>query len=359
MQSIYDIGFEQLASMQKKPFRAKQIYDWLYKKYVTSFEQMKNLPKDVIASLSENFSIDDMKIVKKEISLDGSIKYLFELHDKHTIETVLLRMKEAQYDEDNKLISGEKYTICISSQVGCKIGCKFCFTAKGGFIRNLSTGEIVNQIVALKRDMNITSDKSINIVFMGMGEPLDNFDNVVSAIEIFTHKYALDLAPRRLTVSTSGLSPKIIRLGEKDMGINIALSLHAVDNEMRTKLMPINKAYNIDSVISAIKQIPINIRKKVMFEYLVIKDLNDDLSSAKKLLRLLDGMRAKVNLILFNPHLGSEFQRPDMAKVEEFRNFLVNKGLVCTIRQSKGLDISAACGQLREKELSKDKNDNN
>jgi len=349
MQFIYDASFEQLASTYEKPFRAKQIYDWLYKKYITDFEQIKNMPKSIVEDLKQNFSIDGMKIEKKEASLDGSIKYLFELHDKHTIETVLLRMKEAKYNEDNKLVSGEKYTICISSQVGCKIGCKFCFTAKGGFIRNLSVGEIVNQVVILKRDMNIPSDKSVNIVFMGMGEPLDNFDNVVSSIEIFTDKHGLDLRAKRLTVSTSGLSPKIVKLGQKDMGINIALSLHAVDDEMRTKLMPINKAYNIQSVMSAIKKIPINIRKRVMFEYLVIKDLNDDLGSAKKLLKLLDGMRAKVNLILFNPHLGSQFQRPEISKVEEFRNFLVNKGLVCTIRQSKGLDISAACGQLREK----------
>jgi 23S rRNA (adenine2503-C2)-methyltransferase len=353
MQLIYDITKEQLSQVCQKPFRAKQIYDRLYKKYVISYEQMNNVPSSVLEIISNKYSIDSMKIVKKESSDDGSVKYLFELHDGHTIETVLLRMKEAQLGEDGKSISGERYTICISSQVGCKIGCKFCFTAKGGFIRNLSAGEIVNQIVALKRDFNIDAKKSVNIVYMGMGEPLDNFENVITSIEILKDNAGLNLAAKRITVSTSGLSPKIVKIGEKDLGINIALSLHAVDDVMRTKLMPINKAYNIESILSAIKKIPINIRKKVMFEYLVIKDLNDDIASAKKLLRLLDGMRAKVNLILFNPHEGSHFGRPDKDKVLEFRNFLVNKGLVCTIRQSKGLDISAACGQLREKELTK------
>jgi 23S rRNA (adenine2503-C2)-methyltransferase len=352
MQFIYDISREKLALLYEKPFRAQQIYDWIYKKYITSYDDMKNIPSSIVEDLKQNFNINTMKIVKKESSNDGSIKYLFELHDGHTIETVLLRMKEARVDEDGKNIS-EKYTICISSQVGCKIGCKFCFTAKGGFIRNLSVGEIVNQVVSLKRDINIPSDNSVNIVFMGMGEPLDNFDNVTQSIDIFKDPKGLNLAGKRITVSTSGISPKIVKIGEKDMGINIALSLHAVDDNMRTKLMPINKAYNIESVLSAIKKIPINIRKRVMFEYLVIKDLNDDIPSAKKLLKLLDGMRAKVNLILFNPHDGSEFGRPEQSKVEEFRNFLVNKGMVCTIRQSKGLDISAACGQLREKELQK------
>jgi 23S rRNA (adenine2503-C2)-methyltransferase len=352
MQFIYDLSRDDLATRYEKPFRAKQIYDWLYKKYTTSFDDMKNIPANIKEDLIKFFTINDMKIEKKESSKDGSIKYLFKLHDGHTVETVLLKMKEAYVDDDGRNIS-DRYTICISSQVGCKIGCKFCFTTKGGFIRNLSVGEIVNQIVALKRDVNISSDKSVNIVFMGMGEPLDNFDNVVKSIEIFTDNMGLDLAPKRLTISTSGIAPKMLKLGEKDMGINIALSLHAVDDEMRTKLMPINKAYNIASVLDAIKQIPINIRKRVMFEYLVIKDLNDDILSAKKLLKLLNGMRAKVNLILFNPHEGSEFERPDKQKVQEFRNYLVNKGLVCTIRESKGLDISAACGQLREKELNK------
>lgn len=351
MQFIYDMGLEQLSLSYKQSFRAKQIYDWLYNKYVTSFDDMRNLPKSIIQDLKQNFTIDNMSIAKKEQSNDGSIKYLFKLHDGHTIETVLLLMKEAKIDDDGKSVSSEKYTICISSQVGCKIGCKFCFTAKGGFIRNLSTGEIVNQIVSLKRDINLDSKKSVNIVFMGMGEPLDNIDNVIEAINIFKDEKGLDISAKRQTVSTSGISPKIIKLANIDLGVNIALSLHAVDDTMRTKLMPINKAYNIESILDAIKQFPINARKKLMFEYLVIKDLNDDIASAKKLVKLLNGFVAKVNLILFNPHIGSEFQRPSDSDVKAFRDYLTNKGLLCTIRQSKGLDISAACGQLREKEL--------
>ncbi|HIQ50706.1 MAG TPA: 23S rRNA (adenine(2503)-C(2))-methyltransferase RlmN, partial [Nautiliaceae bacterium] len=181
--------------------------------------------------------------------------------------------------------------------------------------------------------------------------PLDNYDNLVKAIKIIAHPDGLNISPRRQTLSTSGIAPKIEKLGKEDLGINLAISLHAVDDKLREKLIPLNKAYNIKSVIEAIKKFPINKRKKVMFEYLVIKDVNDDIESAKKLVKLLNGIPSKVNLIYFNPYPGSEFKRPDPTKMKEFQNHLINKGILCTIRESKGIDISAACGQLREKEL--------
>jgi 23S rRNA (adenine2503-C2)-methyltransferase len=190
---------------------------------------------------------------------------------------------------------------------------------------------------------------------MGMGEPLDNLDNLAQAVKIFSDLDGLSISPHRQTVSTSGLSSKINKLAKMDLGINLAISLHAVDDELREKLMPINKAYNIASIMDAVRNFPVNLRKKVMFEYLIIKDVNDDIASAKKLVKLLNGIPSKVNLIYFNPYEGSEFQRPSESDVKKFQEYLLSKGVLCTIRESKGLDISAACGQLREQNLEKDK----
>ncbi|XPV68454.1 MAG: 23S rRNA (adenine(2503)-C(2))-methyltransferase RlmN [Halarcobacter sp.] len=350
MNSIYDYTLDELKEELKPAFRAKQIYNWIYKKYVSSYDEMKNIPNDLKETLKNNYAIDILEIVKKEISLDGSIKYLFKLHDEHTIEAVLLLMKKKKTNEDGTIEKSEKYTVCISTQVGCKVGCTFCLTAKGGFVRNLSVGEIINQIVQIKRDNEIAENKSLNIVFMGMGEPLDNYDNFIKSVKIFSELDGLAISRRRQTVSTSGISSKIEKLGNEDLGIQLAISLHAVDDELRTELIPMNKAYNIKSIIDAVKKFPVDARKKVMFEYLVIKDKNDDLASAKKLLKLLDGIKAKVNLIYFNPYPGTSYQRPQREDMIKFQEFLTSKGLLCTIRESKGLDISAACGQLKEKE---------
>lgn len=348
--SIYDFTLEELKSQLKPSFRAKQVYDWLYKKYATSYEEMKNLPKDLKDELIEKYPLDIMKIVKKEKSLDGSIKYLFKLRDNHTVEAVLLLMKDKKKDEEGNIIKSEKYTVCISSQVGCKVGCTFCLTAKGGFVRNLTVGEYIAQIVNIKRDNDIPSNKALNIVYMGMGEPLDNFENFVKAVEIFSLDEGLAINKRRQTVSTSGIAKKIEKLGEKDLGIQLAISLHAVDDELRSELIPMNKAYNIASIIDAVRKFPVDTRKKVMFEYLVIKNKNDDINSAKKLLSLLNGIQAKVNLIYFNPYPGTSYERPQSEDMIKFRDYLNQRGLICTIRESKGLDISAACGQLKEKE---------
>ena len=348
MNTIYDYTLKELQEKIKPSFRAKQIYDWIYKKYATSYEEMKNIPKDLKQTLEEKYPIDICKIIRIETSTDGTKKYLFEYKDGKTAEAVLLLMKEKQKDENGVITKSEQYTFCISSQVGCKVGCSFCLTAKGGFVRDLTAGEIVTQISYLKKDNNIDQNKSVNIVYMGMGEPLDNFNNVVKSIKIFSDSDGMDISPHRQTISTSGLSTKIARLGKLDLGINLAISLHAVDDELREQLMPINKAYNIQSIIDVVKEFPINSRKRVMFEYLVIKDLNDDLDSAKKLLKILDGIKAKVNLIYFNPYDNTEFKRPTKNDMDKFQEYLTTRGLHCTIRESKGLDISAACGQLRE-----------
>ena len=349
-QSIYDYSLKELQENLKPSFRAKQVYNWIYKKYVTSYEDMKNIPKDLKANLSSNFPIDIIKVLKKETSKDGSIKYLFELSDGTTVESVLLLMKDKQKDDDGNITKSEKYTFCISTQVGCKVGCSFCLTAKGGFTRNLSTAEIVAQVMMLKKDNDIPENKAANIVYMGMGEPLDNYDALVQAIKIISELDGLAISTRRQTISTSGISDKIKKLGQEDLGVQLAISLHAVDDELRTELIPMNKAYNIDSIIDAVKEFPIDTRKKVMFEYLVIKDKNDDIASADKLIKLLSGINAKVNLIYFNPYPGSPYERPSRNNMIKFQEYLINKGLLCTIRESKGLDISAACGQLKEKE---------
>jgi 23S rRNA (adenine2503-C2)-methyltransferase len=350
LHSIYNYTLEELKEQLKPSFRAKQIYNWLYKKYVTQFDDMKNLPNDLKSDLKENFKASTLKILKKETSKDGSIKYLFQLEDGHTIETVLLLMKKKKTNEEGVVEKSEKYTVCISTQVGCKVGCSFCLTAKGGFIRNLTVGEIIEQIVQLKKDNEIAENKALNIVYMGMGEPLDNYDNLIKAIKIFSELDGLAIAPRRQTVSTSGISTKIEKLGAEDLGIQLAISLHAVDDGLRSELIPMNKAYNISSIIEAVKNFPIDARKKVMFEYLVIKDKNDDIASAAKLIKLLNGINAKVNLIYFNPYPGTSYQRPTRENMIKFQEYLLSKGLICTIRESKGLDISAACGQLKEKD---------
>lgn len=350
MRYIYDFTFHELESMLFPKYHARQIYEWLYQKYQNDFDSFSNLSKELRKKLKEQFSTDDVSIIKIEQSIDGSKKYLFKTKDNHTFEAVLLKMKDAECDESGTKIKEEKYTICVSTQIGCKIGCAFCLTAKNGFVRNLSSGEIVYQVLAIKKENNLASKKRVNIVYMGMGEPLDNLENTIRAISIFSNQYGLSISPKRQTISTSGISPKIDKLGEMNLGVNLAISLHAVDDEIRDKLIPMNKAFNIKSIIEAIKRFPINTRKRVMFEYLMIDNINDSLDAAKKLVKLLNGIRAKVNLIYFNPYENSPFKRPSKEKMIAFQEYLLNKGLLCTIRESKGLDISAACGQLRERD---------
>lgn len=348
--SIYDFTLDELKETLKPSFRAKQVYNWLYKKYVTSYDEMLNIPKDLKEQLINNYPLDVMSILKKEVSTDGSIKYLFKLRDGLTVEAVLLLMKDKKRNEEGVIVRSEKYTVCISSQVGCKVGCTFCLTAKGGFVRNLTVGEYIAQIVNIKRDNDIPANKSVNIVYMGMGEPLDNFKNFTKAVEVFSEEEGLSINRRRQTVSTSGIASKIEKLGEIDLGIQLAISLHAVDDDLRSELIPMNKAYNIQTIIDAVKKFPVDTRKKVMFEYLVIKNKNDSIEAAQKLLQLLNGISAKVNLIFFNPYPGTDYERPEVEDMLKFKDYLNDRGLICTIRESKGIDISAACGQLKEKD---------
>ncbi len=352
MKCFMDYLPEDLIELGIEPkFRTKQLYNWVYKKYVDNFDEMKNIPKTLQAKLNEEFYINPFEMINREIASDGTEKFLFKLKDNHTVETVLIKMKDKRVDNGKQ--KEAKWTVCVSTQVGCKVGCSFCLTAKGGFVRNLSAGEIVAQVWFMKKIKEFDENKALNVVYMGMGEPLDNYDNMVKAIKIIAHQDGLNISPRRQTISTSGIAPKIVKLGKENLGVNLAISLHAVDDKLREELIPMNKAYNIQSVIDAIKEFPVDKRKKVMFEYLVIKDINDDIASAKTLVKLLNGIPSKVNLIYFNPYPGSPYQRPSEESVKKFQKFLLDKGITCTIRESKGIDISAACGQLREKEIKK------
>ncbi|MBZ7985198.1 23S rRNA (adenine(2503)-C(2))-methyltransferase RlmN [Campylobacter sp. Cr9] len=325
-----------------------ELAKFVYQKYIDDFSDATSLSKALREQLKSEFNIMPLSLKIAQTSIDGSIKFLFSLHDNHTIESVLLPMKKERIE--NGIKKSAKYTICISSQVGCKSGCSFCLTGKSGLIRNLSTAEIVAQVLFIKKYAKIPYEQGINIVFMGMGEPLDNLKAVSKAVKIFSHNDTLAISPRRQTISTSGLAKQIEELGKMNLGVLLAISLHAVNDTLRDELMPINKAYNIESVLNAVRNFPIDARKRVLFEYLCLGGINDDLSHAKALVKLLHGIKAKINLIYFNPHEGSIYKRPSEEKVIAFRDYLQAHGQNATIRQSKGLDISAACGQLRNNE---------
>lgn len=314
-----------------KAYRARQIRQWIFSNKTTSFQGMTNISKKLRNYLSLNTTITKLKILKTELSIDGTKKVLFELEDGNMIESVLIPERN-------------HFTACISSQVGCAMGCKFCFTARQGFIRNLKSSEIINQVLQMKELLD-QPDKLTNIVFMGMGEPLANFEAVKKAVTTIISPGGLNFSRRRVTISTCGLVPEIERLGN-ELPINLAVSLNAGDDQTRNILMPINKKYPLTTLIEALKHFPLHKGRRITFEYILISDINDKPSDATKLAGLLKDVRAKINLIPFNPHEGSPFQAPDEKKVLAFQDELIRKNYTATIRKSKGSDISAACGQL-------------
>ena len=350
MKNIFDLSIDELSNVIFPSFRANQLWRWLYVNYESDFQKMLNLPKEIRLNLENNYSANNIFIKNVFVSpSDMTKKYLFSTKDDELFETVLLKMKDRKLDEKGNIKSLEKYTICVSSQIGCKMGCRFCRTGEDGFKRNLSAGEIVEQILLVKKDNNLSNERRLNIVYMGMGEPLDNFDNLTKVIRIIANQNGLSISPRRQTISTSGVVPMINMLGSLNLGVQLAISLHAVDDATRNMLMPINKIYNLNNLISSIKKFPLSSRKRIMFEYLMIKDINDNLQCAKKLLSLLDGIKAKINVILFNPYEGSIYNRPSLDAANAFVRYLIDRGMLATIRESKGIDIYAACGQLRHK----------
>ena len=339
MKNIKDYNIEELKEELKnigeKPFRAEQIYKWIYENRVSSFDEMTNLSLELREKLKENYQIKEFKIITKQVSSDGTKKYLFDLLDGNAIETVLMEYHHG-------------YSICVSSQVGCKMGCKFCASTGIPFIRNLTSGEIIEQIMAVERDTGV---RISNIVFMGIGEPLDNYDNVVKAIRNINNPKGLNIGARHISISTSGLVPKIYKLAEENIQCTLSISLHATTDEQRSKMMPVNNSYNIEELLQACKDYIEKTHRRISFEYALAKENNDNLEDAKRLVKLLKGMLCHVNLIPINKIENGEFTKSSNENIMKFRDYLNEHGIVATIRRELGSDIDAACGQLRRKGL--------
>jgi 23S rRNA (adenine2503-C2)-methyltransferase len=314
-------------------YRADQILKWVYIRQADTFEEMTDIGLETRRLISQYFSINRLEKEKIEISTDGSKKYLFRLADENYIESVLIPEKD-------------HYTLCISSQVGCAQGCRFCLTSTGGFVRNLTKNEIISQVRDIQKDLEDPL-RLTNIVLMGMGEPLANYRNVINAIETITSSdTGLAFSTRRVTLSTAGLAPFLDRLG-RDTRVNLAVSLNATDNRTRDFLMPINRRYPIEVLVEACRRYNLRPRNRITFEYILIKDINDSSEDAKRLAGLLRPVKSKINLIPFNEHEKSEFKRPEETAIRAFQDILVKRNYTAVIRRSKGRDISAACGQLR------------
>jgi len=326
-----------LVEIGLRKFRSAQVFEWIYRNRASSFEEMTNITKAERALLSGDFCITAPAVVRAELSKDGTRKFLFELEDGHTIESVLIPDKD-------------RLTLCISSQVGCAQACRFCLTGKGGFTRNLKSYEISDQVLEVSRILSQEGSRGVtNIVLMGMGEPLANLEEVMKALKTIIGDHGLGFSPRRVTVSTDGLVPEINALGKSGVKVNLAVSLNATTDEIRDRIMPVNQRYPIKQLITACKHYPLEPRRRITFEYVMLKGVNDTQEDALRLTRLLRGIKCKVNLIPFNPFPGSEFSRPDDAAVRRFQKILLDHHYTAPVRESRGRDISAACGQLREK----------
>ena len=319
-----------VVEMGAKPFHGRNLLKWIHKHGVTDFEQMTDLPKSLRQSLQERSEIVLPEIVFEQPSLDGTTKWVLELADGQRIETVAIP-------------DGDRVTLCVSSQVGCALDCSFCSTAQQGFNRNLTTGEIIGQVWQATRELG---QPPSNVVMMGMGEPLANFDAVVPAMDLMMEDLAYMIAKTRVTLSTSGVVPALQRLGEVS-GVSLAVSLHAPENALRDELVPINKKYPLEQLIPVCKEyVAGDRRRKVTWEYVMLDGVNDSISHAKALIRLLQGVPSKVNLIPFNPFPGTHYKTSPPERVEAFRERLVRAGIVTITRKTRGDDIDAACGQL-------------
>lgn len=328
---------EAFVAAGEKAFRGQQVYEWLWKKSCTSFAGMKNISAENKTWLEENFVINTIEIVDKQISKDGTIKSGFKLHDGFMVEGVLIP-------------ADDRMTACVSSQVGCSLTCKFCATGKMNRERNLSAGEIYDQVVAIKNWAQTHYNKPLtNIVFMGMGEPLLNYANVLAGIEKITSQEGLGMAADRITVSTAGIAKMIQKLADDKVRFNLALSLHAANDTKRNMIMPINESNSLASVGSALKYFHQHTKKRVTFEYIAFKDFNESIQDAKELLAFCKQFPAKVNVIEYNPTGDGAFEKADSNKIDAFCAYLEKNGVVATVRRSRGKDIDAACGQLANK----------
>jgi 23S rRNA (adenine2503-C2)-methyltransferase len=326
---------EEVKNLGVERYRAAQLFNLLYKKGIEDFRDMLSLPAAFRDLLQENFYISKIGLVNLAKSKDQTEKYLFKLEDGNLIESVLI-------------FSGKRVTECISSQIGCKYNCLFCESGKKGFTRNLTVSEILSQVLFVKKKIESNLN---NIVFMGIGEPLDNYDNVVKAICILNSKDAFNIGARKITISTCGVIPAIKRLQERNWQVELSVSLHAPENKLRSYLMPVNNMYPLPDLIEVCRNYAEKTKRQITFEYILIKGVNDSLIYADKLAKLIDGFNSKVNLITFNPAPDSLLQAPAISQVKSFKNKLAAGGIPTTIRISKGDDISAACGQLKSLHL--------
>jgi 23S rRNA (adenine2503-C2)-methyltransferase len=325
-----------LVEKGEKAFRAKQVYEWLWKKNAHSFDEMSNISKSLRDLLNNNFVINYAKAEHVQESNDGTTKIAFKLHDNLLVEGVLIP-------------SEKRATACISCQVGCKLGCDFCATAGLGFKRDLTAGEIYDQIFYIKTLAEERGYNFSNIVYMGMGEPLLNYDNVMQSIDIVTGKQGLEMSPRRITVSTAGLPHMIRRLADDDVKFNLAISLHSAINEVRDTIMPINKKYDLETLSEAIMYFVEKTDSRPTFEYLLLKNVNDSLNDAKALAHFCKSFPVKINIIEFNPTDKGKYQKASSEKLTAFTKFLESKNIIVNVRHSRGKDIDAACGQLANK----------
>ena len=328
----YDELTEYFVSEGLPKYRSRQVYEWLYKG-VESFEEMTNLSKDLREKWSDKCHITVPTVARKQVSKDGTIKYLFELEDGETVESVLMEYKHG-------------HPICISTEVGCNMGCKFCASTVGGKVRNLSAGEIADQVIFAAKDSGFTIS---NIVLMGIGEPLDNYDNVTKFIRNINHYAGMNIGARHISLSTCGLAEKIYNLADEGLPVTLSVSLHAPNDELRTSLMPVNKKYNIKELFEALDYYIKKTNRRVTFEYTLIDGVNDSVKEAKQLLSLTKGMLCHINLIPVNSVENTSYRKSCAERITEFRSVLEQNGITTTVRRELGSDIDASCGQLRRR----------
>ena len=340
---ISSLDLDQLTALMKElgqpGFRAKQIFHWLHQKLATDFSQMTDQPKALLARLEEEWYIAAPGIRRKQVSRDGTVKYLLELADGNCIETVLMR-----YHYGN--------TVCVSTQVGCRMGCRFCASTQAGRVRNLEAGEIASEIYTAQRD---SGERVSHIVLMGIGEPLDNFEEVLKFLHLISHPEGVNIGMRNISLSTCGLVPMIDRLAREKLQLTLSISLHAPNNSMRSGMMPVNDAYPVEELIAACRRYQKTTGRRISFEYSMVRGVNDSPQTARELARLIQGMGAHVNLIPINPVDGSPYSATDEENVKRFQSQLEKLGVNATVRRRLGSDISAACGQLRREEIKSQK----
>jgi 23S rRNA (adenine2503-C2)-methyltransferase len=338
MQDIRDLDREQLLSFlksnQEPAFRAKQILEWLWKKNVSCFEDMRNIPTSLQKKLADNFHLTKLQVVAEQKSIDKTLKYKLKLHDDNCIEMVLIP-------------SGKRVTVCVSTQVGCALKCAFCATGTMGFVRNLSVYEMYEQVfLANELAKEKYNNKISNIVLMGMGEPLLNLDNVCQAVSWITESKGLGMSPSRITLSTAGIKEKIKDLADKNLGINFALSLHAANQSKRRQLMPVAENYSLSELSKDIVYYHTKTKQRISIEYLLLADVNDSLNDARDLALFCKSFPVKINIIEYNSHTNTPFRPASKERLEEFVNFLTSRNIIVQVRNSRGKDIDAACGQL-------------